>query len=119
MGKKRVAQVMQPTESGSFLAGQVQPIAEVGEVSGIQETKKVEQIETKDIIEHLKKTFVNRVLEKINKHLDDKIRFLDDEEKIVALYKLNRLARYEADTIKALDILFSPLPDFSKKLKEI
>ena len=36
MGKKKVAQVMQPTESGSFLAGQVQPIAEVGEVYGIQ-----------------------------------------------------------------------------------
>jgi hypothetical protein len=36
MGKKKVAQVMQPAESGSFLAGQVQPTAEVGEV-GIQE----------------------------------------------------------------------------------
>jgi hypothetical protein len=46
MGNKKVAQGMQPTESGSFLAGQ-QPTAEVGEVSGIQKEQKTEQIETK------------------------------------------------------------------------
>jgi excinuclease UvrABC helicase subunit UvrB len=118
MGKKKVAQVMQPTESGSFLAGQ-QPTAEVGEVSGIQKNQKTEQIETKDIVEQLKKIFMNRVLEKINKHLDEKIKFLDEEEKIMALYKLNKLARYDADMVKALDILVSTIPDFSKKIKEV
>jgi hypothetical protein len=37
MGKKKVAQVMQPEASSSFLAGQVQPTTGQGEVSGIQE----------------------------------------------------------------------------------
>jgi excinuclease UvrABC helicase subunit UvrB len=63
--------------------------------------------------------FIEKVLEKINKHLDEKIKFLNDEEKIFALYKLNKLARYDSEMVKALDILVSPLPDFSKKIKEI
>jgi excinuclease UvrABC helicase subunit UvrB len=111
MGKKKVQDV-KPEESGSFLAGQIQPTAP-------SRAEGIEQTETKDIVEQLKKMFINKVLEKINNHLDEKIKFLNEEEKIFVLYKLNKLARYDADMVKALDILVSPLPEFSKKIKEI
>ena len=120
MGKKSKAQSMQEAGAGSFLAPEKRSeSAPKSEVISIRKEQKTEQTEIKDITEYLRKMFINRVLEKINKHLDEKIKFLDEEEKIMALYKLNKLARYDADMVIALDILVSPLPDFSKKIKEI
>jgi excinuclease UvrABC helicase subunit UvrB len=98
MGKKKVAQSMQEVGAESFLASEKGSVsAPKSEVIGMQEKQK--ELETKDIVEQLKKTFINKVIEKINRHLEEKIKFLDEEEKIFALYKLNKLLRYDADMI--------------------
>jgi hypothetical protein len=47
MGKKKALQEMKPEESGSFLAGQVQPTAP-SKAEGIQKAKQIQEIKRVD-----------------------------------------------------------------------
>ena len=118
MGKKRVAHDMQPEASSSFLAGQVQPTAGQGEV-GIQQT--ITKPEISNIIDNLKQFFLYRINEKTIRMLEERMRFLDEEDKVIVLYKLNKLAQSENNFAKIFEILASTTisADFKDKILEV
>jgi hypothetical protein len=69
MGKKKVAQSMKPEESGSFLAGQVQPTAP-SKAEGIQKVKQIQEIKRVDQLIKMQK---GEIIGSIRYYIEDTI----------------------------------------------
>jgi hypothetical protein len=108
MGKKKVAQVMKPESSGSFLAEKPTATSRA-EVSGIQQPTTVpEIIDPKIVLKNLKDLFLSRFYKKLENLIDNLDRdLINDDDIMLVLYKLNKLIdSYNPDNlIKAINIL--------------